>query len=68
MAANVSEELKYTIKEFLEEDVLDNLLNLWLCNCLKTHCSRCSTCETYRKYCKEALKEVGLPSGESFNL
>ena len=68
LATNVSKELKYTIKEFLEEDILDNLLNMWLRNCLKTHCSRCSTCETYSKYCEEALKEVGLPRGESFNL
>ena len=56
MADSLSKELKYTKRDFLEEDFAD-MLNLWSFNFLKEHHKECIACQTYSQWVVEILKE-----------
>ena len=53
--------VKFTIEDFRQLNVADNLINLWSYNYLKIHPKSCFICKTYSNFCEMVLKEQWNP-------
>lgn len=62
MANNSSQEikLKFTIEDFWEQDVPDNIIKLWVYNYVTDHLP-CRACSNYSGFCETILREQWCP-------
>ena len=62
MANNSSEEIKlvFTIEDVWEQDIPNNIINLWVYNYVTNHLP-CRACAIYRGFCETILREQWCP-------